>query len=258
MVAREFKTARNIGVGDTITLTAQGKPFDFEVVGVVNSPGLDIVNKFFDIGEQYIEQSVSAVFGSRKDLIEKFGNDAINLIQIGIDPTVDDVAVVKQAQRIPGVISGGSGRQIKEDIAKFLSGSLLVFSVVAVAAMLVACFGVANLIVAGIQARQFEFGVLRAIGAHKSLLARLVLAEAVIIAVSACMLGTVMGIHAAWGGQRVNSLLIGLKLTRIVPPIGATAAGWGMLTVITLGAAFPAIWRLMKRQPRELLAAMKG
>jgi ABC-type antimicrobial peptide transport system permease subunit len=100
--------------------------------------------------------------------------------------------------------------------------------------------------------------VLRAIGAHKSLLARLVLAEAVIIAVSACMLGTVMGIHAAWGGQRVNSLLIGLKLTRIVPPIGATAAGWGMLTVITLGAAFPAIWRLMKRQPRELLAAMKG
>lgn len=258
MVAREFKTARGLGVGDTITLTAQGKPFDFEIVGVVNSPGLDIVNKFFDIGEQYIEQSVSAVFGSRNDLVEKFGNDAINLIQIGIDPAVDDVPIVKQAQRIPGIISAGSGRQIKEEIGKFLQGSLMVFSVVAVAAMLVACFGVANLIVAGIQARQFEFGVLRAIGAHKGLLARLVLAEAVIIAVAACLLGTVMGMHAAWGGQRVNSLLIGLTLTRIIPPLGATAAGWGMLMTITLGAALPAVLRLMKRQPRELLAAMKG
>ena len=38
----------------------------------------------------------------------------------------------------------------------------------------------------------------------------------------------------------------------------ATAAGWGMLLVITLGSAFPAVWRLMKRQPRELLAAVKG
>lgn len=258
LVAREFKTARGLGVGDTVRLAAEEKEFDFEIVGVVNSPGLEIVNEFFDIGETFMEQSVSAVFGSRKDLKEKFGNDAINLIQIAIAPDADDAAVIKAARRVGGVIDAGSGRQIKDEIGVFLKGALFVFSIVAVCAMLVACFGVANLIIAGIQARQFEFGVLRALGAQRGLLARLVLGEAVVIAFAACILGTIMGTHAAWGGQQMNARIIGLTLKDWSPPIGATAAGWGTLLLITLGAAGPAAWRLMKRQPRELLASVRG
>ncbi len=137
-----------------------------------------------------MEQSISAVFGSRKDLKEKFGNDAINLIQIAIDPNADDVDVIKAARKVGGVIDAGSGRQIKLEIKKFLDGALMVFSVVAVCAMLVACFGVANLIIAGIQARQFEFGWLRAVGAQRGLLARLVLGEALVIGFAACVLGS--------------------------------------------------------------------
>jgi len=257
LIAKEFKLTRGLGVGDTIDLTFEGKEYPFEIVGVVNSPGLDIVNKFFDIGEEYLQQSVSAVFGSRKDLLEKFGNDAINLIQIDIDPEADDKEVVKQARRIAGVISAGSGREIKAEITTFLSATLLIFSIIAVGAMLVACFGVANLIVAGIQQRQFEFGVLRAIGAQRGVVTRLVLGEAVVIALVACLLGTVMGIQGSWAGQRVYKLLLGLDL-KVTLPWAAIAAGWAILTAITLGAAWPAIWRLAKREPRELLGAMKG
>jgi putative ABC transport system permease protein len=258
MVAKEYKTAKGIGVGDTIELTYEDKTFKFDVVGVVNSPGLEIVNSFFDIGEDYLQQSISAVFGSRKDLKEKFGNDAINLIQISIDPRVDDVPIVKKANRIKGVIQAGSGRTIKNEIGKFLSGAMMVFSVIGIASMLVACMGVANLIVAGIQTRQFEFGVLRAIGAHRGMIARLVLAEAIIIAASACVLGTVMGMQGAWAGQRVNTVLIGLELRRWLPPLDATVGGWIALIIITLAASGPAVWRLAQREPRELLAAMKG
>ncbi|MBC7772073.1 MAG: FtsX-like permease family protein [Pyrinomonadaceae bacterium] len=258
LVAKEYKTAKGIGVGSTIDLTFEDKTFTFDVVGVVNSPGLEIVNSFFDIGEDYLQQSISAVFGSRKDLKEKFGNDAINLIQIAIDPAYDDAPIVKKANRIKGVIQAGSGRSIKEEIGKFLSGSMLVFSVIGIASMLVACMGVANLIVAGIQTRQFEFGVLRAIGAQRGMIARLVLAEALIIAASACVLGTVMGMQGAWAGQRVNNVLVGLELRRWLPPLDATAGGWLALTIITLAASGPAVWRLAQREPRELLAAMKG
>ncbi|MGE4198540.1 MAG: FtsX-like permease family protein [Phycisphaerales bacterium] len=258
MVAREYKVAKGIGVGDTIDLTYEGRTYTFDVVGVVNSPGLDIVNSFFDIGEDYLQQSVSAVFGSRKDLKEKFGNDAINLIQMSLAPGADDAEVIKQAQRVRGVISGGSAKSIKEEIRKFLSTSMLVFSIIGVCSMLVACFGVANLIVAAIQMRQFEFGVLRAIGAQRGLVARLVLAEAVIIGAAACVVGTVMGMQGAWAGQRVNSLLLGIELRRWTPPLDATAAGWAAVLLITLAAAGPAVWRLARRQPRELLGAMKG
>jgi putative ABC transport system permease protein len=259
LIAKEFQVARGLGVGDTLTLTYNDKPYDFEIAGVVASPGLDIASKFFDIGDEYLDQAVNAVFGSREDLKTRFGNTGIQLIQISLDPAISDEQAMKDLRRAGGfeVIAAGSGRQIKAEISKFLTGSLVVSSVVAICAMLVACFGVANLIVAGIQARQFEFGVLRAIGAQRGLLARLVLAEATLIALSACVVGTVMGIHASWGGQHMYEILLGIELTMQIP-FGPTSAGWATVLLITLAAAAPAVLALARKQPRELLGAVRG
>ncbi|MBX3358051.1 MAG: ABC transporter permease [Phycisphaeraceae bacterium] len=259
LVAREFLVTRGLGVGDRITLKHEEQPYEFEIVGVVSSPGLDIVGQFFKVGESYLDNAVNAVFGSRGDLKRLFGNDGITLIQIAIDPKVDDAEVMEKVRRLVGVgvLSAGSGREIKAEISKVLSGSMAVMSTVAIGAMLVSCFGVANLIVAGIQARQFEFGVLRAIGAQRGQVARLVMGEAVIIAITACLLGTVMGTQGAWAGQRMYQVLLGLVLSLRLP-VGAVAFGWVVLVAITLGAALPAVVRLSMRPPRELLGAMKG
>lgn len=259
LVAREFNVTRGIGVGDTITLSHEGVPHEFKVVGVVASPGLDIVSKWFQIGEDYTEQAVNAVFGSRDDLKRLFGNDSINLIQIGLKPDADDAKAIAEIRKLAGfeVVEAGSGRQILGEIKGFLEGSLYIFSLVAVGSMLVACFGVANLIIAGIQSRQYEFGVLRAIGAQKGLLARLVLGEAILIALTACLLGTVMGVQASWAGQRMYEIMLGLLL-KVRIPLGPTAAGWATVTIITLGAALPAVLSLNRRRPRELLGAVRG
>ncbi len=259
LIAKEFQVARGLGVGDTLTLTYNDKPYDFAIAGVVASPGLDIASKFFDIGDEYLDQAVNAVFGSREDLKTRFGNTGIQLIQISLDPAVSDEQAMKELRRAGGfeVIAAGSGRQIKSEIGKFLTGSLVVSSVVAICAMLVACFGVANLIVAGIQARQFEFGVLRAIGAQRGLLTRLVLAEATLIALSACVVGTAMGIHASWGGQHMYEILLGIELTMQIP-LAPTSAGWATVLIITLAAAAPAVLALARKQPRELLSAVRG
>lgn len=259
IVANEYRVAQGVGVGDTLALTWEGKPVEFEVVGVVASPGLDIASKFFDIGEEYLDQAVNAVFGSREDLKRLFGNTGIQLIQISLDKNVSDEQAMKDIRRAGGfeVIAAGSGRQIKAEISTFLTGSLVVSSAVAIAAMLVACFGVANLIVAGIQARQFEFGVLRAIGAQRGLLTRLVLGEAVLIGLAACFVGTTMGVHASWGGQHMYEILLGLLLTVRIP-LGPTAAGWATVLLVTIGAATPAVFALSRKQPRELLGAVRG
>lgn len=259
IVAKEFKVTRGIGVGSTLKLEWNNKPYNFEVVGVVNSPGLDIASKFFSIGDDYLDQSVNAVFGSRDDLKRIFGNTGIQLIQVGIKPEYDDKEAMKEIRKLAGfeVVSAGSGREIKQEITKFLTGTLLIFSLVAVGAMLVACLGVANLIVAGIQARTFEFGVIRAIGGQRSVLTRLVIGEALVVALGACVMGTLMGIQISWGGQRMYELMLGLLLT-LKLPIGATAAGWGVVILMTIGAAWPAIWALGKREPRELLGSVRG
>jgi putative ABC transport system permease protein len=265
IVAREFLTAKGMGVGTTFVAHDGDREHTFEIVGVVSSPGLEIASKFFNVGEDYMDQAVHAVFGSRADMKAKFfgGEPApIHLIQIDLTPEAerDDEASLVTIRRelIPyGILDAGSGKQIKEQITFFARGGLLAVTTIAFFAMLVACFGVANLIIAGIETRQFEFGVLRAVGAQRGLLNRLVIGEAILIALTACLLGTLMGIQGSWAGQRLYALLLGLDL-RLRPPAIPILAGCLIITVLTLLAAYPAIWRLNRKRPRDLLAAMKG
>jgi putative ABC transport system permease protein len=267
IVAREFQVANGLGVGDRFKFRHEGEAFDFEIVGVVTSPGLDVVSKFFQIGEEYLDQSIHAVFGTRRDLRDKLlkGQEPpIQLLQFGLDKRIDTeeeerdaVAQVRQAMLPFGVLEVGSGRRIKSEIVKFVSGALVVSSAVAVLSMLVAGFGVANLIIAGIHARQFEFGVLRAVGAHRGVILRLVLAEAVIIALAASIIGTLMGTQAVFAGQKLDAALLGLSLS-VRPPLGPIALGWAFVFTMTLGAALPAVLALAKRSPRTLLSALRG
>jgi putative ABC transport system permease protein len=267
LVAREFHLARGVNPGDTLPVTFNGVTHTFTVAGVVASPGLEIVSKFYSVGQDAPDQAVSAIFGTREDLRRVFNNDSVRLIQIGLEDRINKAAdPVAESEKVLNAIRGivglgayeiGSAVEIKRRISQVISGALLIASVVAVGAMLISCFAVANLIVAGVQTRQFEFGVLRAVGAQREVLGRLVIGEAVVIAAAACVLGTLMGTQAAWGGQLINRLVIGLQLS-VRPPLGPIAVGCAAVLIITIAAAWPAAHRLVRRQPRELLLAMKG
>ncbi|MGQ0628642.1 MAG: ABC transporter permease, partial [Phycisphaerales bacterium] len=78
IVSREFAITHGFRLGDRVRVTLESKGHDFEVVGIVSSPGLDIVSKFLEVGEQYVDQSINAICGSREDLRTKFGNDAVS------------------------------------------------------------------------------------------------------------------------------------------------------------------------------------
>jgi putative ABC transport system permease protein len=77
------------------------------------------------------------------------------------------------------------------------------------------------------------------------------------VALCACVVGTVMGLHSSWAGTRMYQVMLGLLLNVNIP-IGPTLAGWATVILITLGAAVPAVWALTRQQPRELLAAVRG
>lgn len=268
IVAREFLAARGLGVGKTFTCAHEGRKFDFEIVGVVTSPGLDMVSRFFDLGDDYMSQAVHAVFGSRADLRDKFlqGTEPpTQLIQVGLVPEdspqnvsdQDAVDRIRETVADAGVLDVGSGRRVRTEVLGVFARGMVLTSWIAVLAMLVACFGVANLIIAGVQARQFEFGVLRAVGASSGMIARLVLAEAIVIALAACVGGTLMGIQGVVGAVNLNKMMLGLEL-HVKPPPWPIAMGWGLVLLITVGAAAPAAWSLARKRPRELLGAMKG
>jgi len=259
IVAREFLVAQGLGVGDTFTCSGtDDTTHDFEIVGVVTSPGLELVSKFFNIGEEFVDQAMHAVFGSRDDLKSIFGVDAIQLIQIDLADDADDaeaVATIRKELFGSSVIDAGSGRRIKAQLVEIIGSTLVVFSSVAVGAMLIACCGVANLVVAGIHARRFEFGVLRAVGGSRSQLTRVILAEALVIGLTAAIIGTAMGLQGAWAGRVLIAGIAGIEINASAP---LTPLAWGWSFVITLPvlAAWPAIARLNKQRPKDLLRSV--
>jgi hypothetical protein len=80
---------------DAVTVTAQ--PFEVALELARHNPVYeDIASKFFDISSEYREQSLHAVIGSRQDLVEKFGTDAIKLIQLELADDVPDEEALRQ------------------------------------------------------------------------------------------------------------------------------------------------------------------
>jgi len=258
IVAKEFLVERDeYEVGDMFTITHKGETHEMEIVGAISSPGLDLVRKYFDIGSEYADQAVHSIFGSRDDLKRLFGSDAIHLIQVSLkkDHAISDEDVTAQlrASLDDTMLAVGSGREIIEGITAIGKRTIRIANLVALGAMLVGCLGVGNIVVASIQARRFEFGVVRALGAHGSVLARLIAAEVLLVALTACVLGTLLGIQGAFGGLRLQRFLLGIELP-LTPPIGPIASGWGLLISLTLVFVTPMIWRIARAKPRVLLS----
>ena len=262
LVAQEFLVARKgYRIGDSFSVFHQGVRHEFEVVGAVSSPGLDLVGYAFDLGREYQDVAIGAVFGTRADLKKVFASEAVHLVQMSFKGDITDTdaaARIRAALNKPGVIVG-SGREIKEGVLAIGRSSMRIASIIAAAAaaMVIAGLGVGNIVLAGIDARRFEFGVLRAVGATRGVLGCLIIAEVVVLVLCACVLGTVLGMQASNTARRLYELLAGIRLT-MRPPVVPIAAGWAMLMVITLGITLPLVLRLTRLKARELLASTKG
>ncbi len=262
IVAREFLVAQGLGVGDVfVARDSVGDEHRFDIVGVVTTPGLELVSQYFDLGESMVQQAVSSVFGSRDDMAKYFGVRDPMLIQMDLDDSVEPAVAIDQIQRAlvgTGVLNVGSGARIRMQIEAVFASSFIVVATVAFGAMLVACFGVANLIVAEVSARKYELGVLRAVGASRGQVVRLICSQTLIIGITACVLGTLLGFQTAWGGQQINRVLMGMDLNFQPPPMLPVVIAWGAAIVMSLLAAAPSAWRLNRLSIRGLMSSGGG
>ncbi|MCA9284095.1 MAG: ABC transporter permease [Phycisphaerales bacterium] len=257
LVAEQFLAARGLGVGDTISLGSARTERPFRIVGVVGAAGLDIATQWFGIRSAYMEQAVSCVFMDFDVMRRLYGAKEATIVQMNLDPGTTDEAVMKAVEdAVPGV-RYASGRAIRAAIDEIGRTLLGVTSTVAFAALVLGCFGVGNVIAAGIHSRRFEFGILRAVGAPPSLLLRLIVGEAILIGFAAVATGSALGMSLAWNGTRMHRDLLGLPL-RPIFPVAPALIGAAVLVAMAALAALPAAIALARRPARELLAAGRG
>lgn len=257
LVAKEFLTTRGVKLGDTLTLGAGRIWHDYEIVGVVEAAGLDVATQMFGIRNAYNEHAIRCVFADFDVMAERFDNPDVYLLQINLSNEIsDDEARIEISRAVPGVLFV-SGRSIKEGMNKIGRAVLVVQITIAFAALLLACVAVGNVLIANVVARQFEYGMLRAVGASRGHLVRLVLGEAALLAAAAMVVGSLFGYHTALIDIDMYRTLGGLELSPRVP-LGVGSIAWLVLLAMTLLAALPAALWLIRRTPRELFAVGRG
>lgn len=148
----------------------------------------------------------------------------------------------------------GDVRHIKYQITHGFDRILLVLSTVAFASMAVAALGVTNTIMASIRSRRWQFGVLRSIGVTRSQLLRLVLAEALLLAITSCALGLVAGFLMSMDANGLSASVLGYVVP-LTPPWGIILIG----TLIVLGTAMLAsLWPAISVARDEPLALLQA
>lgn len=303
LVTREFTEAKNLHVGDQLTLWADdpdGKPRRgrFTIAGVISSPGLDIAISFFNATEYYQFYAVGAVVGSRDDAKRLFGRDRATLMffnfrlpdsasvaesqsgrssafaptqpaagsqalaSASVDRDSDEGHAVGMANPTASIGGGpipGDGpeervanqmlerldwpnrafvtaRQLKRQINRSIDDVTLLLSAIPLVGLLVAALGMANLMTANVASRQRQIAVIRAIGATRSQVLRMVIGEALVLSLIGSCLGLALGIYLGHTSNFMTELLTGYRPTFSVP-WHLVGVGAGLATLMCIAAA---------------------
>lgn len=256
IVTQEYLLLKGLGVGTKLSLnTNQGK-VDFTVAGVVWSPGLDVFTSTQDLGTQFDQRTVACVFGTISDAKKYFGVERVHLFGANIQGALDKATILGNLRNKLNNrgLDVGDVRQIKYAIQRVASYLLDLVSLIAYAAMVIASLGVTNTIMAGIRVRRWQLGILRSIGLTRGQLLRLILAEAIVLAIVGIVLGLIAGLQLSVDAHQLWASVVGFRPPMILPwqPIWI---GIGFVAVVSIVAAlWPAV-SVARTEPLALLQA---
>jgi len=125
-------------------------------------------------------------------------------------------------RRVAGVMNApnammGSLRTLKQQIDDDIREVMLLITALPTIALAVAILGVANLMMVNVAARSRQIAVVRAVGATRSQIVRLVLAEALTLGLLGSLVGVVLGFHSAYSMNVVVNGILGIELGVPVP-----------------------------------------
>ena len=237
----------------------------FKVAAVVRSPALDIAAAYFQLSSEYSVAASGSVMGSNEDLKRMFGINGANLVLLDFDLPPQPVpadwppqAAAAHDQEIPARYYDesiplerrwqrwreqqvlydlreslddpgarvGSVADLKDEIDHQLKTITGLLTAIPGVALLVAAVGVANLMTANVTARAKQIAILRAVGATRGLILRMVVGEALVLGLLGSALGLVLGMHLAENITRFIDRMWGFRVALELPwgYIGLSAA----------------------------------
>jgi putative ABC transport system permease protein len=220
LIEQQFAKARHVGVGDRYRVeTPSGGKATFTAIGEYEDPLL------FQ-GMIVAPETLRAISPARDPLM------VLATDEPGADPATVKAAATRALARFPiadVTDQAGLRDQVRDQTNQivYLLYALLGMSVV------ISLFGIANSLFLSIHERTREFGLLRAVGATRSQVRRMVRYESVITAVIGGLLGTVIGIGFA---AMITASLSGLGLSFSLP-VGQLVVFLGLAVAVGVVAS---------------------
>ncbi|PQO29018.1 FtsX-like permease family protein [Blastopirellula marina] len=272
IVPDHFLKESGLKLGDSVELTPPenaAAPVLYKIVGGVRLPGWHWQTKLTGFRSR-THRAAAMAFAGYDDVARDFDFSAATHVWFnftGAEADPDKIATAAQAIFDAGAAGEGEGageeskvrimpvETIREMTRTNAARWLWAVSQLPIAAVAIASFGVLNVILASVRARQWEMGVLRSIGISQSAIIRAIIAEGALIGVAASLLSLGFGIMAGWCGCGIAqhiSFFGGLHPDLNVPWPAVSLGLAYVLALSTLAAVWPAI-SIGRRRPLTLL-----
>lgn len=270
LVPDHFERESNLHVGDKFQVRLPAEPdksVEYEIAGVVNMNGWHWMSKG-GLRNNGGGRSAGLMFAPIERIRRDFDIKQVSFFWFNLDGTKTEDEVKESLQAIaqahyqpsPGRGRGpvGSGRRgasgprvefrsvagVRAAMAERAVGIFKILSRLPLVTLFVTSLGVINTVLASIRARQWDMGIMRSIGVTRFQLFRLILAEALLIGIVACLLSLAFGAMAGYCGVGVTRYVNvrGGQLTSLVIPWMPILWGFGItLTLCVIAAIWPAI-----------------
>lgn len=286
VVPDHFAKATGLGLGERFSMVppdAPEAPVEYTIAGVVALPGWHWMTKFSGLRRRS-PRAAAMVFAAYEDVCRDFHIEQVNFFWLEKDPAVQiaDLGAALQplADRYLGAAQpvndqgtwtvgasmfGSSLRvstrdEVRRRVAVRAEGMIWGMCQLPLVTLLIASLAVVNTVMASVRARRWEMGILRAVGTTRSALVRLVLAEAILIGLAACLLSLAFGITAGWCGTGVSqyvSFFGGLETPLVIPWTRISLSFAGTLVLCLAAALWPAL-ATGRAEPLQLLQSGRG
>jgi hypothetical protein len=218
-------TARSLGVhvGDEMSFDADGGPVTYHVVGFVVLPSVSF-------GEGGGRGGAMVLSGLQRVSPETQPEQLALRLEPGTAP--DEVAL--------GVPVGPSSGQSRPPDVVNVARARSVPTIIAVVVGLLALVVLVHALLTSVRARRLDVAVLRALGADRRWIARVVHIQASVLGLIALAIGVPVGIVTGRAVYRVFADRLGLVATPSMPIVVVGSLAIAVLVLVNLSAALPA------------------
>ncbi|MCG3125255.1 MAG: hypothetical protein CHACPFDD_00071 [Phycisphaerae bacterium] len=278
IVAKDFAVARRVHRGDVVPIYLN-RWHEFTVAAVVDSPALDIAAGWFQVQSEMHVAAVGSVIGSNADLRRLFDIEGVKLVLLNFDLPPEPVpagwppprdapqarglarevydearplerrwelhrqhSVLRDIKQKMGASLAFSGtiRELKDEIDRELTRLTSLLAAVPAIALVVAAIGVANLMTANVASRVRQLAILRAVGATRGLVLRMVIGEALVLGLLGSAMGLALGVHLARDTALLTRTMYGLDFPFVMPWTYVGAAMGLTVALCLLAGVIPA------------------